>query len=57
MKGLFFGALYVLGAGAGLCVTLAIGAGLYNALYRFCPAFRHMIDRFYDGLPMSKWDR
>ena len=50
-----FGILYlsiVLGA---LAIAFSLGTILYNGLYRYCPAFRHSVNRFYDSLPMNKW--
>lgn len=49
-----FALLYISVFVGGFIMLLLVGDGLFNLAYRFIPAFRRRMDRFYKTLP--QWD-
>lgn len=49
-----FGIAYVAAVVGGFMLLLLLGEGLFNLMYRFIPAFRRRMDRFFESLP--QWD-
>lgn len=49
-----FGIAYVAAVVGGFTLLLLLGDGLFNLMYRFIPAFRRRMDRFFESLP--QWD-
>lgn len=54
MEDMVFGLLYIAGFCGGFVLLLVLTEGLFNLAYRFIPAFRRRMDRFFDSLP--QWD-
>lgn len=49
-----FGIAYVAAVVVGLALLLLLCDGLFNLMYRFIPAFRRRMDRFFESL--QQWD-
>ena len=49
-----FGIAYVAAVVVGLALLLLLCEGLFNLMYRFIPAFRRRMDRFFESL--QQWD-
>lgn len=54
MEDTVFGLLYIAGFCGGFALLLVLAEGLFNLAYRFIPAFRRRMDRFFDSI--SQWD-
>ena len=49
-----FGLLYIAGFCGGFVLLLVLTEGLFSLAYRFIPALRRQMDRFFDSLP--QWE-
>ena len=49
-----FGIAYVTAVVSGFMLLLLLVEGLFNLMYRFIPAFRRRMDRFFESL--QQWD-
>lgn len=56
MEDTVFGLLYIAGFCGGFALLLVLTEGLFNLAYRFIPAFRRRMDRFFESLPQLDED-